>query len=76
MVSANSDFRFPSPTSRPSQPIHRPVKLLRWSDYRRPLTSEDLRIHAWLNERLAELHRERHGLWTKVRHILFGHRSN
>jgi hypothetical protein len=44
--------------------------------YLAPLTSEDLRIHAWINERLAELHRERHGLWTKVRHILFGRRPN
>ena len=41
-------------------------------DYRPPLTAEDLRIHAWINERLAALHRERHGLWAKVRRFLLG----
>jgi hypothetical protein len=41
-------------------------------DYRPPLTAEDLRIHAWIDERLAVLHRERHGLWAKARRFLFG----
>ena len=76
MVAANSEFRFPPLATRPGQPIHRSVRLLRWSEYRKPLTKEDLRIHAWLNERLAELHRERHGVWTKVRQFLFGRRTN
>jgi hypothetical protein len=43
-------------------------------DYRPPLTAEDLRIHAWINDRLAVLHRERHGLWAKVRRFLLGNR--
>jgi hypothetical protein len=76
MVAANSEFRFPALAPRPSRPIHRSLHPLRGSFYLAPLTSEDLRIHAWINERLAELHRERHGLWTKVRHILFGRRPN
>ena len=40
--------------------------------YRPPLTAEDLRIHAWINERLAVVHRERHGPWAKVLRFLFG----
>jgi hypothetical protein len=39
-------------------------------DDRPPLTAEDLRIHAWINERLAVLRRERQGLWAKVRWLL------
>jgi hypothetical protein len=42
----------------------------RWVDERRPLTEEDLRIHAWLSERLALLHREPQGWWPKVRRFL------
>lgn len=30
-------------------------------------TAEDIRIHAWINERLAMLHRERHSLWAKIK---------
>lgn len=37
---------------------------------RPPLSAEDVRIHAWLNERLALLHRERHGLWPRLRRFL------
>jgi hypothetical protein len=39
-----------------------------------PPTAEDIRLHAWLSERLALLHYERHGLWPKVRRFLFGNR--
>jgi hypothetical protein len=39
---------------------------------RPPLTEEDIRLHAWLNERLAALHRERHGLWPTIRRLLLG----
>jgi hypothetical protein len=46
----------------------------RWSIARPPLTAEDIRIHAWLNERLAMLHHKRHGLWSKLRRFLFGSR--
>jgi hypothetical protein len=43
------------------------------SGYRPPLIEKD-RIHRWLNERLAAVHRERHGLWSKVRRLIFGYR--
>ncbi len=39
---------------------------------RPPLTEEDIRLHAWLNERLAALHREKHGLWPRIRRFLVG----
>jgi hypothetical protein len=45
-----------------------------WSEGRRPLTEEDIRLHAWLNERLAMLHRERHGLWPRMQRFFFGNR--
>jgi hypothetical protein len=37
--------------------------------HRLPLTEEDLRIHAWLNERLAAIHYERHGLWPRANRL-------
>jgi hypothetical protein len=37
--------------------------------HRQPLTEEDLRIHAWLNERLAVVHYERHGLWPRANRL-------
>jgi hypothetical protein len=43
-----------------------------WSADRPPLSEEDIRLHAWLNERLASLHRERYGLWPKIRRSLSG----
>jgi hypothetical protein len=42
------------------------------SAYRPALSEEDIRIHAWLNERLAALHHERRGLWSKIGRFLFG----
>jgi hypothetical protein len=44
-------------------------------DSRPPLTAKDLRIHASINERLATLHWEQHGLWAKLRRFLFGNFS-
>jgi hypothetical protein len=38
--------------------------------YRPALTEEDVRLHAWLNERLAALHHERHGFWPRVHRLL------
>jgi hypothetical protein len=38
--------------------------------HRLPLTEEDMRIHAWLNERLAALDYERHGLWPRANRLL------
>ena len=46
----------------------------RWSTARPSLTAEDIRIHAWLTERLAALHHERHGLWPTLRRFLLGNR--
>jgi hypothetical protein len=40
---------------------------------RRP-TEEDLRIHAWLTRRLAVVNYEQHGLWPRLRRLLFGNR--
>jgi hypothetical protein len=41
-------------------------------DYPTPPTEEDIRIHAWLTERLAALDRERHGLWPRILRFLRG----
>jgi hypothetical protein len=46
----------------------------RWSTARPPLSAEDIRLHAWLTERLAVLHYERYGLWPKLRRFLLGNR--
>ncbi|SRR5579871_5093114 len=58
--------------ARPMLRAHRGAN--RWSTTRSPLTAEDIRIHAWLNERLAVLHHERHGLWPRLRRVFFGSR--
>jgi hypothetical protein len=41
---------------------------------RPPLSAEDIRIHARLNERLALNNYERYGLWPKLRRFLFSNR--
>ncbi len=47
------------------------VRPLWWDDDRRPLTPEDIRIHAWLNRRLARLPRRRRGgFWSGLRRLL------
>jgi len=46
----------------------------RWSIARPPLSAEDIRIHAWLIERMAVVDYERQGLWPKLRRFLFGNR--
>jgi hypothetical protein len=38
--------------------------------HRPPLTEEDVRIHAWLWERLVAVNYERHGLWPRVNRLL------
>jgi hypothetical protein len=45
-----------------------------WSAPRRPLSAEDICVHAWLNERLAVLTCEQHGLWPRLRRFLPGTR--
>jgi hypothetical protein len=37
--------------------------------HRPPLTEEDVRIHAWLWERLVALDYERHGFWPRVNRL-------
>ena len=46
----------------------------RWSPARPQLSTEDIRIHAWLTERRAALDYKRHGLWPKLQQFLFGNR--
>jgi len=38
---------------------------------RPPLTDYDVRVHAWLTDRMRLLGHERHGLWAKLRRLLF-----
>jgi hypothetical protein len=38
------------------------------------LTAEDIRLPAWLADRLAVVHYEQHGLWPRLRWFLFGNR--
>jgi hypothetical protein len=45
-----------------------------WSANRSRLTEEDIRLHAWLNERLTALHRERHRLGPSMRRFFLGNR--
>ena len=68
MVAANRTLRLPY---RDAGRMVLPGRMMRVIDSRPPLTGEDLGIHALLNERLALLHRERHGLWAKARRFLF-----
>jgi hypothetical protein len=35
-------------------------------------SAEDIRIHTWLFERMAAVDRKRHGLWWRLRRLLFG----
>jgi len=46
----------------------------RYFTARPSLSAEDIRLHAWLTERLAALHYERHGLWPRLRRFLFDNR--
>ena len=58
------------------QPMNTPLRrgmetTLRW---RRPPSAEEIRLHAWLAERLTALHHERHGFWPKLRRLIFENR--
>ena len=72
MVAANPYLRLSYRDPHPMVLSGRVTSVL---DYRPPLTAEDLRIHAWINERLAALYRERHGPWAKLRRFLFGNEA-
>jgi hypothetical protein len=49
-------------------------KFLHIATGRQPPSAKDIRLHAWLAERMAILHHERHGLWPKLRRFLIGNR--
>lgn len=61
---------------RVSEPRVLSGKAIRVLDNRPLLTTEDVRLHAWINERLAVVHREQHSLWAKARRFLFANRPN
>ena len=67
MVAANANFRLEYNNSLPSLSGDRSSKAFRQFFSPPPLTAEDIRIHAWINERLVALDRERHGLRSTVR---------
>jgi hypothetical protein len=86
MAAANRNDRFPSARSEPTPAVNRLAERVRPYFDQHPavfqqeflpeaiqLSAEDIRIHAWLTERLAVLHRERHGLWPRLRRFLSGH---
>ena len=69
------DFRAQRETENGSGPAQQEGEgTNRWFTAQTPLTAEDIRLHAWLTERLAVLHYERHGLWPKLQRFLFGNR--
>ncbi|MGH7174311.1 MAG: hypothetical protein ACRELF_09755 [Gemmataceae bacterium] len=71
MVAANANLRL---SYRDSEPMVLSGRAIHVLDHQPSLTAEDLRVHAWINERLAMLHRERHGLWAKVCRFLLANR--
>lgn len=40
-------------------------------DQQPTVTAEDIRIHAWINKRLAVIHRERNSVWAKLKRAVF-----
>jgi len=69
------DFREQWETENVTGPAYREGETTNKSFAVRPrLSAEDIRLHAWLNERLAVLHYERYGLWPRLRRLLFGNR--
>jgi hypothetical protein len=68
-------FREPTETEDQAGPVARKVEGTNGWSLAPPLPSaKDIRLHAWLSERLAVLHHERHGLWPRLRRFLFGNR--
>jgi hypothetical protein len=72
-LSREIDSREQSETSKGSSFARREGRLAaRWSTRRSRPSPEEIRMHLWLSERLATLHRKRHGLWPKLERFLFG----
>lgn len=69
MVAANLN---PQLQYRDAGPMALSGRAIHVLDYQPPLTTEDLRIHAWITERLKRLDRERNSLWAKLRRFLVG----
>ena len=61
----------PDAASGPWQPGAEGQRIKLSPASRQPLTGEDIRLHVWLNERLAILHQQRNGIWVKLRRFLF-----
>jgi hypothetical protein len=85
MVPYNRIQGFRSVLSQPVPPVaydelreylHRRVSAdpqMAWRPtHRRPPSPEEIRFHAWLNERLAALQPSREGVWLRIRRFLFG----
>jgi hypothetical protein len=71
MIAANPSLFLSYRNSGPMIPSGRGIRVL----VEQPaLTAEDLRIHGWINERLAAVHQEQHGFWSRVRRFLSGNR--
>jgi hypothetical protein len=69
------DFRQQRETRDGTEPARRQSEgANKWFTARPQLSAEDIRLHAWLSERLAALHRERYGLWPRFRRFLFDNR--
>ncbi|MGO9109416.1 MAG: hypothetical protein ACLP9L_09295 [Thermoguttaceae bacterium] len=66
-------FREQRETRNGAGTVHREGEWTNRRSTARPAKSEeDVENQAWLAERLAVIHHERHGLWPKLRTFLFG----
>jgi hypothetical protein len=72
MFIANPNYRIPFTGSNTVLTRNRLAN--KWHKARPTPSAEDIRLHAWLNERLAVLQYERSGLWPRLRRLLFGNR--
>lgn len=61
---------------RPLKPRALSNRNTRILDNRAPVTAEDIRVHTWINNRLAAIHRERNSLRAKVSRFIFGDNLN
>lgn len=68
MISATPPPGLSYRASRLNVPSKRIVHVI---DSQPPPTAQDIRIHAWINERLAVLDRERNSLWAKIKRTIF-----
>jgi hypothetical protein len=69
MIAASSTRRLHYRDIDPMLPMGKATRVI---DHRPTLTPEDLRIHAWISQRLALFRRVQNSLWAKVRRFLFG----